>query len=225
MHLALIALAAAFAFLANAAPHTPHTSSTRALDINPSNIVLILDDSLPTLASLNITAADLYNMNPDLSLGDDNKNTSTSPGSVHAPKVAHCATGPMTPYRRDLAQTCVNYFSLSGNRDRLVPASDSSVTGTPCVRLCTAKDNTPGSLDWAAVGVRAVNGKKESKSLGQHVAWAVEQVVKLCDYPGDKDDKLAVAGYEFAWGNGDFRVDVAGEIGTAGEGDGKMCKA
>ena len=70
-----------------------------------------------------------------------------------------------------------------------------------------------------------MNGKKETKSAGRDVAWAVVQVVRICDYQDDGGNKLAVVGYEFAGGNGDFRVDVAGETGTDGEREGKMCKA
>ncbi|KAK4449826.1 hypothetical protein QBC34DRAFT_437884 [Podospora aff. communis PSN243] len=182
---------------------TPHRRRT----IDPANIVVIPGAGLPSLASLNLTAADLYdpNFNPDL-----------PPVTDLSPNMLHCAgpPDPVIPYRLDLAQVCLNFLNHPGNLNRPVVAHE------PCERICTAKDNTPGVQDWVSVGVRAVNGKKESVSFAGHVAMAVEAVVRWCGYQGD--EKLRVPGYEFAHANGEMRVDVAGEVGK-GKGPESMC--
>jgi len=142
-----------------------------------------------------------------------------------SPIVCPCycrGTDPRVPYGQVNGQQ--SHCCECGINIRLKSTCERTVTNTPCVCLCTAHDNTPGSLDWAVMGVRTVNGKKETKSAGRDVASAVVQVVRICDYRDDGGNKLAVVGYEFAWGNGDFRVDVAGRLGRRERGMGRCAR-
>ncbi|KAF8838063.1 hypothetical protein BDN67DRAFT_982806 [Paxillus ammoniavirescens] len=167
--------AASLCALASAVVAVPATT--------PSYPELIPGPGMPSLASLNLTTADLHAMGPPPSL------TERAAGAELDPELKKRYTSVCQTYSTggvDNVIACFNYLNSIGN-------NACGVSGDNVV-FCTAGD--------AGVSGSNVSGGPSASSACRDVATAVQWIFTYCNVGGE------VGGSDAAYGNGDLIVSV-----------------
>lgn len=170
------------------------TEDGASLDI-PDDLFVVPGPGLPSLESMGVTPADLVEIarNYDYSsipLDYESENKATVAVRALEARAAVCNTSGLDVYIPS-TQACLGFLL---NLDR-----QACVAPTNGIVMCYSGSGSQRST----ITGRAIGGSSTS-SWFRHVAYAVEQVWSTCRSSTQWHRK----GYEFAYGNGNLRVNV-----------------
>jgi len=162
-------------------------STAAAAPVEDEYPEVIPGDGLPSLASLNLTSADLYDPDFDLKFGNpDDDDTDNETRDLFARYPATCRISTWNSGPVSGAKACYNYLKKLGTQ------------------YCAVHEQDPGVYDakFCTAGKTRVVGEavKKTKSYCRDVAHAVEWSINHCSHNGK------VKGAQAAGGNGALAV-------------------
>ncbi|KAK5653802.1 hypothetical protein OQA88_7960 [Cercophora sp. LCS_1] len=167
-----------------------HLSPKGNLAARDEDLFVTPAPGLPSLESLGITAADLFD---DEWLNDNAPSVFNATGgsSIHR-RAADCGIGGGLLFYKPAARACAAYLDQLGTTMCVAPAYPASVT------MCSAGSGT----STATVGGTGRGGTHASWCT--HVSYAAQAVIASCGVNAD----WANWGFEYAWGNGNLEIYV-----------------